>query len=157
MDKNIPSSISIEKFAAYLDGNLMPGEMEQISSEIKSDEMMLDILSASNQVEETIGGYTSDDLILPEELSSDNFEIPSLVSSLVEESFPHIASGDYEVSACASSDIEDFGDIREDDIIFGVPDTEENQIIDNSNDSYITDTSAISENDGDLMSDPNDY
>ena len=79
MDKNIPSSISIEKFAAYLDGNLMPDEMEIISSKVNDDEMMQDILSASKQVEETIEGYTSDDLILPEELNSDNFEIPSLV------------------------------------------------------------------------------
>lgn len=153
MDKNIPSSISIEKFAAYLDGNLMPDEMEIISSKVNDDEMMQDILSASKQVEETIEGYTSDDLILPEELNSDNFEIPSLV----EESFPNIASGDYEVAACAASDVEDFDDIVEDDITSGVPDTEEIQIRDNSNDSFITDTSAISDNDGDLMPDPNDY
>ena len=57
MDKNIPSSISIEKFAAYLDGNLMQDEMEIISSEVNNDEMMLDILSASKQVEETIEGF----------------------------------------------------------------------------------------------------
>lgn len=153
MDKNIPSSISIEKFAAYLDGNLMPDEMEIISSKVNDDEMMQDILSASKQVEETIEGYTSDDLILPEELNSDNFEIPSLV----EESFPYIASGNYDVAACAALDVDDFGNIVEDEITSGVSDTEENQISDNSNDSFITDTNiTVSDNDSDLISDPND-
>lgn len=148
MDKNFPSSISIEKLAAYLDGNLMPDEMEQLSSELNNDEMMLDILSASKQVEETIDGYTSNDLILPEELTSENFKIPSIV----EDSFPYIASGNYDVAACTASDVEDLSDIAS-----GVSDTEENQIIDNSNDSLITDTNiTISDNDSDLISDPND-
>ena len=43
------NSFSIEKFAAFLDGNLLPDEMEQISSEVNNDEMMRDILSASKQ------------------------------------------------------------------------------------------------------------
>lgn len=153
MDKNIPSSISIEKFAAYLDGNLMPDEMEIMSSEVNNDEMMQDILSASKQVEETIEGYTSDDLILPEELNSENFEIPSLV----EESLPYIASGNYDVAACAASDVEDFDNLVDNDITSGVSDIEESQIIDNSNDSLITDTNiTISDNDSDLTSDLNE-
>lgn len=148
------NSFSIEKFAAFLDGNLLPDEMEQISSEVNNDEMMRDILSASKQVDETIDSYNPEDLVLPDELSSYDFEFPSLS----EESVPYIETGDYEVAACASPAVDDFGSIEEDNIPLEVTDTNEDQIIDNSNNSFTSDTNIISnENDGDSVSDLNDY
>lgn len=148
------NSFSIEKFAAFLDGNLLPEEMEQISSEVNNDEMMRDILSASKQVDETIDSYTPEELVLPDELSSYDFEFPSLS----EESVPYIATEDYEVAACASPAVDDFGSIEEDNITSGETDTEENQIIDNSNDIFTSDTNIISnENNGDCVTDLNDY
>lgn len=148
------NSFSIEKFAAFLDGNLLPEEMEQISSEVNNDGMMRDILSASKQVDETIDNYTSEDLELPEELSSYDFEYPSLS----EESIPYVAIEDCEVAACASPVVDDFGSIEEDNITSEVTDTNEDQIIDNSNDSFTSDTNIISnENDGDSVSDLNDF
>ena len=147
------NSFSIEKFAAFLDGNLLPEEMEQISSEVNNDEMMRDILSASKQVDETIDSYTPEDLVLPDELTLSNFEFPSLV----ENSVPYIATGDYEVAACASPLADDFC-IDGDNITSEVTDTNENQIIDNSNDSFTSDTNIISnENENDSVSDLNDY
>ena len=133
------NSFSIEKFAAFLDGNLLPEEMEQISSEVNNDGMMRDILSASKQVDETIDNYTSEDLELPEELSSYDFEYPSLS----EESIPYVAIEDCEVAACASPVVDDFGSIEEDNITSEVTDTNEDQIIDNSNDSFTSDTNII--------------
>lgn len=148
------NSFSIEKFAAFLDGNLLPEEMEQISSEVNNDEMMRDILSASKQVDETIDSFTPEDLVLPDELSSYDFEFPLLS----EESVPYVATGDCEVAACASPIVDDFGSIEGDNISSEVTDTNEDQIIDNSNDSFTSDTNIITnENDGDSVSDPNDY
>lgn len=148
------NSFSIEKFAAFLDGNLLPDEMEQISSEVDTDEMMRDILSASKQVDATIDSYAPEDLVLPDELTSDDFEFPSLVV----EHHPYMISGDCEVAACVSSASEDFDIIEGDNITSEVTDKDENQIIDNSNDSFSSDTNIITnENDGDSFSDSNDY
>lgn len=148
------NSFSIEKFAAFLDGNLLPDEMEQISSEVNNDEMMRDILSASKQVDETIDSYTPEDLVLPDELISYDFELPSLA----EDAVPYVATGECEVAACAPLDLDDFGSTDGNNITSEVTDTNENQIIDNSNDSFTSDTNIISnENDGDSVSDLNDY
>ena len=76
MDKHFQPSITIEEFAAYLDGNLHPDEMKVIASAIESDEVMHNIMEASELADETLANYSDEDLALPEELTSVHFQVP---------------------------------------------------------------------------------
>ena len=70
MDKMFQPSISVEKFAAYLDGNLLPEEMAKISSAIEHSELLQDIMDASDLADDTLANYSEYELSLPQELSS---------------------------------------------------------------------------------------
>lgn len=70
--------ISIEEFAAYLDGNLSDDEMERVLSVIEYDESMQNISFHNESVEEYLADCEYTDLTLPEELSSLDFEIPQI-------------------------------------------------------------------------------
>lgn len=77
MDKHLPP-ISIEKFAAYLDGNLSQEEMGTISSLANDDDSIKQLLDANSDIEETLSSYKSEDLILPKDIESMSFEIPQI-------------------------------------------------------------------------------
>lgn len=76
MHKDLVPPISIEEFAAYLDGNLSDDDVRRVSSVIENDEAMQDIAVNNQLVEETLSNYESSDFILPEELTSLDFEVP---------------------------------------------------------------------------------
>lgn len=69
---------SVEKFAAFLDGNLSQDEMQQVLQQTEHDQVLHQILGASSVVDETLSGYSSDDLQLPEEIDSPDFRIPDV-------------------------------------------------------------------------------
>lgn len=69
---------SIEKFAAFLDGNLTPSEMHQFSQQVEHDSVLNQLLDASDVVDDTIAGFTDADLQLPLEISGSDFEIPDV-------------------------------------------------------------------------------
>lgn len=69
---------SIEKFAAYLDGNLSQSEMQQFSQLAEHDSVLNQLIDASDAVDDTIAGFTDDDLQLPLEISGFDFEIPDV-------------------------------------------------------------------------------
>lgn len=154
MDKAFMDSISIEKFAAFLDGNLQPNEMQQISSIVENDDMMHDIFDASKITDETLANYTPDDLILPEEITSTDFELPSF-----EDVFQQSGGSfeDCEIAACACADVADISEPVE-----GVS-MEENTAdefpsyddasVGESNENSI----APEEEHGDIFSEPNEY
>lgn len=98
MDNNFFNNVSVEKFAAFLDGNLLPDEMQQMSSMVDNNEMMHDIYAASKLTDETLANYTDDDLALPEEIKSADLEIPLIFSD-----FQSIEPYEnFEVAACAA-------------------------------------------------------
>ena len=109
MDKYLPP-ISIEKFAAYLDGNLSQDEIENVSSLANEDDSIKELLKANNIIEDTLSSYKDKDLKLPDEIESMSFEIPKIQSnthsfiSLSPESFSYS-----DVAACAADDF-GFGD-----------------------------------------------
>ena len=70
--------VSIEEFAAYLDGNLMDDDMQRVSSVIENDEAMQDVVGQNVIVENLQEAYYSDDYILPLELESLDFNIPDI-------------------------------------------------------------------------------
>lgn len=67
---------SIEKFAAYLDGNLPESEMQQFAQLAEHDGALRQLLDASSMVDDTMAGFTDADLQLPTEIAGIDFELP---------------------------------------------------------------------------------
>lgn len=70
--------VSIEEFAAYLDGNLSDKEMERISSVVENDEVMQDVMDEMELSELTLAEYGQEDLQLPEEIAGNDFDVPEI-------------------------------------------------------------------------------
>ena len=70
--------VSIEEFAAYLDGNLSDDEMQRIDSVIENDESMQGVMDSMEQSELTLAEYTPDDLHLPEEIVDGELDLPDI-------------------------------------------------------------------------------
>ena len=75
--------VSIEEFAAYIDGNLSDDEMQRISSVIEYDDTMQGVMDSMEQSELTLAEYTPDDLQLPEEIAGDGFEVQEIKKEIV--------------------------------------------------------------------------
>ena len=69
---------SIEKFAAYLDGNLSQSELQQFSQLAEHDGVLQELLNASSVVDDTIAAFSDTDLQLPPEIADSSFEIPTI-------------------------------------------------------------------------------
>ena len=78
MDNLFNSGISIEKMAAFLDGNLSSSEMQDISSLIDNDASLKQIVGASARIDDTIGSYTESDLQMPPEIMGEDFSLPDI-------------------------------------------------------------------------------
>ncbi len=78
MHKDFVPPVSIEEFAAYLDGNLSDDEMQRVSSVIENDEAMQDIVDQNGLVEDLQEIYNTDDYILPIELGNLDLDIPNI-------------------------------------------------------------------------------
>lgn len=126
MDKHFNPSISIEKFAAFLDGNLPQDEMQNISSTIEHDEALKAILDTSNMIDTTLENGISDDVQIPDDIANLDFDLPNLTDNSVDFNMFHIDDTP-DVSTCAddsfysdtndvSLDINDSIDTTSDDI-----------------------------------------
>ena len=82
MYKDFVPPVSIEEFAAYLDGNLTEDGMNEVASAIHNDDSMQDILSTGHMVDETLSTYEDWNQIVPEDISIDNYEIPNIEENL---------------------------------------------------------------------------
>lgn len=78
MDSHFKPSVSIEKFAAYLDGNLPESEMRRVASLIENDDALKSILDVSEQVDASLEDYSSDGMQIPEDIVNLNFELPCI-------------------------------------------------------------------------------
>lgn len=90
MDKHFNPSISIEKFAAFLDGNLPQDEMQNISSTIEHDEALKAILDTSDMIDTTLENYISDDVQIPDEIANLEFNLPNLTENSADFDMFHI-------------------------------------------------------------------
>ena len=81
MHKDFEPPISIEEFAAYLDGNLSDDEMQRVTSVIENDEAMQDIAVNNLSIEDALSHCESSEFTLPDELTSLDFEIPQFDDS----------------------------------------------------------------------------
>lgn len=92
--------VSIEEFAAYLDGNLSDDEMQRVSSVIENDEEMQGVMDGMEQTELTLAEYEQEDMQVPEEIKKDFFSLPNVSKNNLKE---HISNGFYKVAALAPS------------------------------------------------------
>lgn len=83
MDNHFNPSVSIEKFAAYLDGNLPEDEMQRISSLIENDNALKSILGVSEQIDASLEEYSSNGLQIPEDIINLDFELPDTNDTFV--------------------------------------------------------------------------
>lgn len=72
MNKNI----SIEQFAAFLDGNLPEDELQVVEAAIDSQKVYSDILGEVMQVDDSIAESMDQSAICPDMLSDIDFELP---------------------------------------------------------------------------------
>lgn len=77
MYKDFVPPVSIEEFAAYLDGNLTEDRMNEVASAIHSDDSLQDIMSSCHTIDDTIANYEPLQLTIPENIAAD-FEIPQV-------------------------------------------------------------------------------
>lgn len=88
MNKDFVPSVSIEEFAAYLDGNLTEDGMEYISSIISHNNKLADITEISNVVDVTKEQYIQDEELLPSEIESMDFNIPEISDETIHKQHP---------------------------------------------------------------------
>lgn len=82
MHKDFVPPISVEEFAAYLDGNLMEDRMNEVASVIHSDDSLQVIISSCNLINETLSNNDNWEQIVSDEYSTDSFEIPNIEENL---------------------------------------------------------------------------
>lgn len=76
MHNSFRSDISLEKLAAYLDGNLSSEEMRMVSEKIRHDFELDEQVAMEDEIDAMMAACEAKDVELPEELLADDFEIP---------------------------------------------------------------------------------
>lgn len=108
MHKDFVPPVSIEEFAAYLDGNLTEDGMSEVASAILSDDSLQDILSSGYMVDEALFSY-EDRPLVPDDISTDSFEIPNIEENLdVSDIFPQNEDSIYAETVDTSHDVDVF-------------------------------------------------
>lgn len=71
--------VSIEEFAAYMDGNLSDDEMQRVSSVIDENKDMQEIIDSCNSIDD-LYDYNEfvGDTIIPDEIERMEFDVPNL-------------------------------------------------------------------------------
>lgn len=136
--------VSIEEFAAYLDGNLTEEGMSRVSSLIDNDSSLQSFADNVQMVDETYANYTESELELPEEIISMDFNLPQL--ELDEPSLYECA--DLQVAACENELTDEMNDSLEDTNIDIVDDVDIiNTEVTNVEESISDDNNSLSSDD----------
>ena len=78
MAKTMHNSISIEKFAAYLDGNLSIEETQDVAGLIMNDSALSELLAVNTAVDNQMQQMESGGYALPDDLANIEFDYPHL-------------------------------------------------------------------------------
>lgn len=78
MAKQITYPVSIEKFAAYLDGNLSLDETQEMADLIMNDSSLSEILNVNTNIDNQIHKMIIDGYEIPDDLASSDFTYPQL-------------------------------------------------------------------------------
>lgn len=107
MHKGFVPTVSIEKFAAYLDGNLTEEGMNEVASAIHSDDSLQDILSSGYMVDETLSTYDDWNQIVQDDIFTDSFDIPNIEENLdASDIFPQNEDSIYAETVDVSYDVD---------------------------------------------------
>ncbi len=114
MDKDFMPPVSIEKFAAYLDGNLSEDEMNRIDALVSTNPDMGELVVISDEVDEDIQVYMQNEFAYEADmtaLENSDFDIPNLDADIT----PHIGddSTEYREVACVADAADEITDIDE--------------------------------------------
>ncbi|MBQ0020409.1 MAG: hypothetical protein KBT39_07810 [Bacteroidales bacterium] len=71
--------ISVEQFAAFLDGNLAADEMQRVADAIDGYAALSDLLGDAMAVDDEVEALADLDAIVPDELLSMDFSLPDVV------------------------------------------------------------------------------
>lgn len=88
LDKYFVPPVSVEKFAAYLDGNLPENEMQHISSIIENNDDMQQIMQINDSVDDTMEVNVFLNIDFSDESPLMDFDLPEL--NLVDDLFHDI-------------------------------------------------------------------
>ena len=107
MHKDFVPPVSIEEFAAYLDGNLTEEGMNEVASAIHADDSLQDILSSGYMVDETLSTYDDLNQIVPDDIFTDSFDIPNVEGILdASDIFPQNEDSIYAETVDVSYDVD---------------------------------------------------
>ena len=107
MHKDFVPPVSIEEFAAYLDGNLTEEGMNEVASAIHADDSLQDILSSGYMVDETLSTYDDWNQIVPDDIFTDSFDIPNVEGILdASDIFPQNEDSIYAETVDVSYDVD---------------------------------------------------
>lgn len=107
MHKDFVPPVSIEKFAAYLDGNLTEEGMNEVASAIHSDDSLQNILSSGYMVDETLSTYDDWNQIVQDDIFTDSFDIPNIEGNLdASDKFPQNEDSIYAETVDVSYDVD---------------------------------------------------
>lgn len=96
--------VSIEEFAAYLDGNLSEGEMNRIDALAAMNHDMEEMITLSDKIDEDVIVYTQDDFAYEADmaaLENSDFDIPDLDVDIT----PHIGTDTKDDAVDETTDI----------------------------------------------------
>ena len=82
MHKDFTPSVSVEEFAAYLDGNLSDSKMNDLQQLIDNDVHLRNIINTNSFMEDNISSKTNEDWQLPDEILRMDFEYPGMNENL---------------------------------------------------------------------------
>lgn len=160
MDKNFIPPVSIEKFAAYLDGNLSEDEMNHIDALVSTNPDMEELVAASDEVDKDILVYMQDEFAYEADMTAledSDFEILNLDADLP----LHIGTNtpDYREVACAADAANEITDIVETDKLndydkIGEDEFENDEFMSHQDDDSI---GTISENNRGNAHEPSDF
>ena len=107
MYKDFVPPVSIEEFAAYLDGNLTEEGMNEVASAIHSDDSLQNILSSGYMVDETLSTYDDWNQIVQDDIFTDSFDIPNIEGNLdASDIFPQNEDSIYAETVDVSYDVD---------------------------------------------------
>ncbi len=78
MAKTLTNPVSIEKFAAYLDGNLSVEDTQDMAKLITNDSFLSDILNVNTIIDNQIHQMAEDGFELPNDIATSDFVFPQL-------------------------------------------------------------------------------
>lgn len=112
MDKEFMLPLSIEEFAAYLDGNLSEDEMNRIDALVSTNPEMEELVDIADEVDEDVQIYMQDEFAFEADvtaLEDSDFDIPNLDEDITPSTVGDIS--EYRDVACTANETTDTPEI----------------------------------------------